>query len=664
VSSINVVAEMSYNRNDAKLYAEAWCNKYNPAYINYASANTDCANFASQALIEGGLSFGCVKNSDIIGKDGITKGETGAASLITKLQESFCFMKALGNGKQGDIVAYKDAKGNIRHVGILDENGHVAAHTNPHCFSENLSPERLFGSTLKSYEIWTFPDDDKSKKCERNWDSLKTCKAELKDRSTACEIYDPISGMTKPKCPPSLGGRCAATVSCEVVRLAESEMGICKTSPSGDCPDDTLTVGTGAVSDGVMPSTNPNSNVAILENGYPYDMYKLLSSFGRDARIIKTAELSPDMEVSLLIIPTGGLNGMENSEFFKLFLDEYVKRGGKILVLSQQSGNEFSALPGGIAGYGWSEDQSCFSNSSYIDTWHNVLAGQTKSTPTLNVDGYFSKYPTNSTVLLRRTANGQPALIIYPYGNGYVIAGTSFTDWAYATGQASEEERRLIRDIVTWAKSPATLTEIKPGETATVNLIVANHDESATATAAEIELYDPDRKEVKLRTKVPVALAPGQSAQILISYTTTAADPLGIYNIRYGLLTEGYQLLTSEIEPDGVNIWLESLLQPPAEEPSGRFVVSNPPANPYKSPDFNMTINVDQERYIYGDDATFTVTLWNNTASERTLTVHYWDYHLNVSGSPKTMTIPARSSASFEMSAICYARGLACRCLR
>ncbi|OGW31618.1 MAG: hypothetical protein A2X59_00895, partial [Nitrospirae bacterium GWC2_42_7] len=419
--------ELRYNRQLSRNYAAQWCNSFNPAYINYASANTDCANFASQALIEGGLSFGCVKNSDIIGKDGKTKGETGAASLITKLQESFCFMKALGNGKQGDIVAYKDAKGNIRHVGILDENGHVAAHTNPHCFSENLSPERLFGSTLKSYEIWTFPDEDKSKKCERTWDTLKTCKASLKDKSTACEIYDPISGLTKPKCPPSSGGRCAATVSGEVVSLGGMEWCMCKTSPSGDCPDDTLTVGTGAVSDGIMPSTNSSSNVAILENGYPYDMYKLLASFGQDARIIKASELSPDMDVALLIIPTGGLNGMDNSEFFKLFLDEYVKKGGKVLVLTQQYGYEFLALPGGVAGYGWAEDQSCQTNSSYIYTWHNDLAGQTSSTPSLNIDGYFTNYPENASVLLRRTANGQPAFLTYPYGNGYVIASASFT---------------------------------------------------------------------------------------------------------------------------------------------------------------------------------------------------------------------------------------------
>ncbi len=50
-----------------------------------------------------------------------------------------------------------------------------------------------------------------------------------------------------------------------------------------------------------------------------------------------------------------------------------------------------------------------------------MLAGLTTSTPSINIDGYFTQYPDNSTILLRRTANGQPAMLMYDYGAGKVI---------------------------------------------------------------------------------------------------------------------------------------------------------------------------------------------------------------------------------------------------
>ncbi|MBI4681083.1 MAG: hypothetical protein HY753_07780, partial [Nitrospirae bacterium] len=479
----------------------------------------------------------------------------------------------------------------------------------------------------------------------------------MTDKATPCETCNPSTGAVKAVCPTYLGGRCSPLVTCEKIRIKDPvlsielgydvwiDSGMCKTSPTGDCSDETLTVGTGGIRDGVMPSTNPYSDVAILENGYPYDMYKLLSSFGQDARIIKASELSPVMNVSLLIIPSGGLNGMENSEFFKVALDEYVKKGGKVLVLTQRVGYEFSVLPGGISGYGWSEDQSCFSDSSYVDTWHNVLAGQTKNIPSLGIDGYFTKYPENSIVLLRRTRNSQPAFLIYPYGNGYVIAGTSYTDWAYATRQASEDERRLIRDIVTWAKAPASLAEIKPGQTATINLTVTNNDDTFTSTAADIWLYDPDKNFVK-REKFPLTVAPGASTTVPFIYTTSTMSPLGIYHIKYGLYTEDWILWHSEEQPEGVYVWDEFSFQN-TEEPSGRFVVSNPPTNnPYKNPDFNFSVQSDAEWYFYRTPVTFTVIGWNNSNASSTITAKY----SGVASGSQTITIPALSSESFQVS--------------
>ncbi len=557
--------EINYNRTGARDYAAKHCGAegsgttYNFTQYkcyngdlseceNYGQDNdgdgevdhVDCANFASQSMIAGGLSFGCVGSADIVGKDDSTKGETSVSQLKSALTKSFCFevITDTSKAKEGDILSANS----YSHVMIYsgeERNGKAVfyAHTNDRC-----------GSSISwsDVTIYHFKDDEKCKKCERD---ESTCEAEMKDKCSKCYICNSDTGTCDPKCPNSGGGRCEPKEDCD------SETGSCITSQGGDCPDDTLTVGTGVISQST-PLTSSSASVGVLEAGFTYDMVGLLESFKESARIIKRGDISPELvkDVPLLIIPSAGLYGMENSEFFKNALNEYVNQGGTILVLSQQHGYEYFVLPGGLSGYGWLEDQSCQSNSSYIDTWHNVLAGQTKSTPSLNVDGYFTKYPENTTVLLRRTANGQPAVLMYQYGSGYVIASTVYTDTAYTRGESSEDERKLIRDIITWAKSPATLTEIKPGETITANLTIANNDTSKTATAAEIELYDPDRKEVKLRTKALVNLAPGQSTQIPITYTTASTDPTGVYHIKYDLLTEGYELLTSEMEPEGVNI--------------------------------------------------------------------------------------------------------------
>jgi len=165
----------------------------------------------------------------------------------------------------------------------------------------------------------------------------------------------------------------------------------------------------------------------------------------------------------VIITPSGGLFGLENSQMLKAQLDEYVKNGGTLIVFAQQHGYEFSILPvpqeadgtyKTITGYGWTEDQSCLWNGTYVDTWHQIFSGIYTSTPSANVDGYFTDYPSSATVLLRRIKNGQPAMLMYEYGNGRVIVSSLFTDWGYAHSQATQDELKIVRDMISWAKKP------------------------------------------------------------------------------------------------------------------------------------------------------------------------------------------------------------------
>ncbi len=46
----------TYNRDGAIRYAKKWCKDHNPNYVYYdgTNKNTDCANFVSQCMYEGG----------------------------------------------------------------------------------------------------------------------------------------------------------------------------------------------------------------------------------------------------------------------------------------------------------------------------------------------------------------------------------------------------------------------------------------------------------------------------------------------------------------------------------------------------------------------------------------------------------------------------------
>lgn len=227
---------ITYNPTAAADYASRFCKTYNhekykcwngtlPECVNYPGPRVDCANFASQALIDGGLNFGCVKNSDVIGKDGSTKGETSVRQILDALQSSFCFtpVHRLAS-KSGDIVKFLGES----HVAIVADptEGFYYGHTYDICAGSIHPLKKKIARFTDSDIVYHFQDDDKCKKCERYWTAFNTCIAKMKDKATACEACDPATGQIKPKCPTYLGGRCSPSVTCEIVKIKDPILSI------------------------------------------------------------------------------------------------------------------------------------------------------------------------------------------------------------------------------------------------------------------------------------------------------------------------------------------------------------------------------------------------------------------------------------------------------
>jgi hypothetical protein len=281
-------------------------------------------------------------------------------------------------------------------------------------------------------------------------------------------------------------------------------------------PDDNYSVTIMNIPGATLPSVNiAGKKVAVLGNGYAYSAQRFLS----DKVVIESTIIDPDFspeiytEYPLLIIPTGGLSGLVQSEMFKAKLAKYVENGGVILAFSQNQGYEFEALPGGkVTGYGYTNDQQCFTNAAYIDGWHQIFSGQGKANLDLNIDGFMTGIPEEGQTFLKRVANGQSALAVYPYGNGYVIATTLYTDWGYSVSQYTTQEINLVRDIVAWAKMPMELPEIKPGETVSLSVPVMNNT-STDAVNVKIVVRDP-AKNLIAEFSNPMTLAAGEYALV------------------------------------------------------------------------------------------------------------------------------------------------------
>ncbi|MBI4686041.1 MAG: hypothetical protein HY755_12730 [Nitrospirae bacterium] len=379
-------------------------------------------------------------------------------------------------------------------------------------------------------------------------------------------------------------------------------------------------------------------DVALLENGFSGEAAKFLFKNKETARLIEPQFSFDELKNQpVLVIPSGGLYGMENSIYLKASLSEYVKQGGTLIVFAQQHGYEFSILPvpqeqdgtfKTITGYGWTEDQSCLWNGTYVDTYHQILSAMTTSTVSANVDGYFTSYPSSSTILLRRTANGQPAMIMYDYGMGKVIISSMFSDWGYAHSQATQDEIKIVRDIISWAKAPAQLPEIKPGQSVQVQVEVKNNT-TTDATSIKIQIYNPDRATAVSEQQLAVSIPAGSFSQLVTDYSSLITDALGIYHIDYELY-----------DSNGI------LIQPQAETDTGRFIVSNPPSNPYKSADLLYTINTPSEDVLEGQDVAYTVNIWNRSAYDKRLRLwknlsHFWQV-----GFLDEIIVPANGSVS------------------
>jgi hypothetical protein len=288
---------------------------------------------------------------------------------------------------------------------------------------------------------------------------------------------------------------------------------------TNDNPDDNYSYASGN-----LISVSDKINALIYREGNFDGMDKMAGGLFFDS------PESPDklFKISkLILIPSLALSGKQNNSGLKVLIREYLSLGGSVLIMAQQYGldiDQFVPFPvsESIKSYGFREDQSCYMGSIYYDNLHPIVSSSPSEQITAAVDGYFTAYPSNSTVILNRTKNREAALLFYPYGDngGHVILTSLFTDSGSVRSQASASELKIMRDLITFAKDPKAIPmfnlEANPAPGVTLDVLVKNNTEE---TAAKVKLIasTPDRDLVLCELEQSISINTGEEAEIFVS---------------------------------------------------------------------------------------------------------------------------------------------------
>lgn len=293
------------------------------------------------------------------------------------------------------------------------------------------------------------------------------------------------------------------------------------------------------------PGRAPGAPVAVLQSGYWRDLAAMTEAFGHSLAPIAPEDFSTALakEYGVIVIPSSGLQPLASLKEFQDKLDGYVRAGGNLIILAQPESSDYELIPGPVAGMGYVEDTACHNLTGSITSYRPCFAGQKDAIVDGNADGILTGWPDGAEVWLRRIKNGFPALLSYPLGTGRVIISTYYSDFAYSHSQLNDDERRFLRDLLSWITAPnSAIPEVKPGQALqlTVPVTAISLADQGPADHIRIFLRDPDGRLISSRI---YEKSVDQGGTVQIAYTfddrnnelSTNGAGLGIWHVGYEL---------------------------------------------------------------------------------------------------------------------------------
>ena len=337
-------------------------------------------------------------------------------------------------------------------------------------------------------------------------------------------------------------------------------------------------------------------------------------------------------EYPVLVLPSGLLSQVDK-ERFKTELELFAGRGGVIFVFSQEKGDNFKVLPGNLEGVGYLEGQSSFKNSTRVFIYHPVIGNLNKELLDIHTDGYFTKYPENSDIILRLTSNFMPALLIYKYGKGYVIATNFYSPYAFKNKTLSEDEKILIKNILDWAMCKAlNYPEVSFKDTIKIEIpsvrliskmirysreiqsLVETFGEKGKFKEYQKELEKISEVKLKMRLKNPEGKIIDSREKILNFKDKVVKE---IYTYK-GFKSCGLWKFSYEIFDKEGNLFEKNSL--------AFYVKGERKIKKVKLPDLSFSIDtVISEWFFFGEDIPFFICVYNRSSEPKEVIIRYWD---------------------------------------
>ncbi|GEM_PF-5156699 len=373
-----------------------------------------------------------------------------------------------------------------------------------------------------------------------------------------------------------------------------------------------------------LQSISSTPNIAVLRSGYQSAVVNILGSIYEPVGLIDRDNLDSLSLYDTLIIPSGALVN-NNDPFFNTKLKDYVENGGIIIVFSQVHGYDYNVLPSGenIAGYGYAEDVLCQENSITLSEYNPILSSLNLSGNqpklSINVDGYFTKWPDNAAILLKRTKNSMPVAISYTYGKGTVIATGLYDDYAFQQHSSTVQGIDLIKNIASWAKYPDMTTQnIVFNTQSSLQLNITNHAITNT-TSIVIDVVDPDRAVESFTFNQEISRNEKETKTINLTYTPKKR---GFYYIDYRLLDANGNII--EYKSDAFRFTSTDIFKTD-------FGYS-------KASDLIFAVQSSSDKYPAGGTAKFDIKIWNKADRERTIDIN-WEWIHNGKNRLGTFTL-------------------------
>jgi len=279
-----------------------------------------------------------------------------------------------------------------------------------------------------------------------------------------------------------------------------------------------------------------------------------------------------------VVVPSGALWQRGDEPGVREPLQDFVERGGGLIVFGQALTEDYRAVPvppgESLHAIGYDHNIAP-ATGLYVAARHPITSCLTSPTFDVARGGYIESWPTDAQVLLRKTEGGPAAGVVYRVGKGAVFVFCTWEDQEWREKAAPEDVVAFVANLIAWADDPnRPRPTCRAGKPCRAEFRRPLRNRTGTpAVAVELRLWDPVAPDaVAHRWQQPLQLAPGAATELVARLDLPPGVRLrpGIHQLSARILgappqisgaTEQLPPIVIQLEPDFGQITVEGGLE-------------------------------------------------------------------------------------------------------